>query len=71
MLYLLDTRTKLCPSVGHPDWLVLARDWSLGLVPLEEDKNLDHDVGFLSYPFQQELLVYSGMVLTFNRVETK
>jgi hypothetical protein len=58
LLYLLDTRTTLCPSPNQPDWLALARNWSLGLVPLEDDKSLDHDVGFLSYPFQQELLVY-------------
>ena len=58
LLYLLDTRNKLCPTPNASDWLALARDWSLGLVALEDDKNLDHDVGFLSYPFQQELLVY-------------
>ena len=57
LLYLLDTRCKLCPSHGQPNWLALGRDWSLGLVPLEDNKELDHDVGFLSYPFQQELLV--------------
>ncbi|KAF8509559.1 d-4,5 unsaturated-glucuronyl hydrolase-like protein [Gautieria morchelliformis] len=57
LLYLLDTRSKLCPSLNQPDWLSMGRDWSVGLVPLEDNKNLDHDVGFLSYPFQQELLV--------------
>lgn len=57
LLYLLDTRSKLCPSPDQPDWLTLGRSWSGGLVPLEDNKTLDHDVGFLSYPFQQELLV--------------
>ena len=57
LLYLLDTRSKLCSSHGQPNWLALGRDWSIGLVSLADDKELDHDVGFLSYPFQQELLV--------------
>jgi len=57
LLYLLDTRSKLCPAHDQPDWLALGRSWSLGLVPLEDDNTLDHDVGFLSFPFQQELLV--------------
>lgn len=57
LLYELDTRSKLCPSASHPDFLGLARTWSLGLVPLEDDGTLDHDVGFLSYPFMHELLV--------------
>ncbi|KAF8590459.1 glycoside hydrolase family 88 protein [Ramaria rubella] len=57
LLYLLDTRAKLCPSDSQPDWLALGRNWALGILPLADDKTLDHDVGFLSYPFQQELLV--------------
>ncbi|KAF8521923.1 glycoside hydrolase family 88 protein [Hysterangium stoloniferum] len=59
ILYLLDTRSKLCPS-KQADWLALGRNWSVSLLPLADDKTLDHDVGFLSYPFQAELLVNSG-----------
>jgi len=56
-LYLLDTRSKLCPGSSNINFLSLGRSWSVGLVPLEDDHTLDHDVGFLSYPFMQELLV--------------
>jgi len=62
LLYLLDTRSKLCPVQDETDWLALGRSWSVGLVTLENNKNLDHDVGFLSYPFQQELLVNHGNI---------
>lgn len=59
-LYLLDTRAKLCHAKSELDWVSLGQTWSTGLLSLEhvDPSTLDHDVGFLSYPFQKELLVY-------------
>lgn len=58
-LYLLDTRAKLCHDENQVDWVSLGQTWSTGLLALETvpASTLDHDVGFLSYPFQKELLV--------------
>ncbi|KAF8520149.1 glycoside hydrolase family 88 protein [Hysterangium stoloniferum] len=67
LLYLLDTRSKLCHS-KEVDWLALGRNWSVGLVPLEDNTTLNHDVGFLSYPFQAELLVNPGNTSAQNSV---
>lgn len=61
-LYALDARAKLCPQANDSnlvktDWLDLARQWSTAEVPLETTNTLGHDVGFVSFPFQEELLV--------------
>lgn len=58
-LYLLDSRAKLCHQKSEVDWVSLGQLWSTGLLTLEtlDPLTLDHDVGFLSYPFQKELLV--------------
>lgn len=58
-LYALYERTKLCSS-GAGDgaqWLDLARTWATGEIPLEIKTGVGHDVGFLSYPFMDELTV--------------
>ncbi|KIJ44224.1 glycoside hydrolase family 88 protein [Sphaerobolus stellatus SS14] len=68
-LYELDTRAKLCPSFKtQTDFLGLGRTWSQGEVPLETDSGLDHDVGFLSYPFMHELLVNPSNTSAQNAV---
>jgi hypothetical protein len=57
-LYAMNTREQLCPqSASGTDWLAKGRDWSLPLVPIETHNTVQHDVGFISYPFQEELLV--------------
>ncbi|KAJ7771589.1 glycoside hydrolase family 88 protein [Mycena metata] len=61
-LYALNTRQTLCgatPSNGlaAANWLTLGRSLSNGLIPLEAHNNQGHDVGFLSFPFVQELLI--------------
>ncbi|KIK54566.1 glycoside hydrolase family 88 protein [Collybiopsis luxurians FD-317 M1] len=62
-LYALNTRKNLCGAtdanaLGTADWLELARSTSSGLIPLEHNNtNLQHDVGFVSFPFSEELLV--------------
>ncbi|TDL27624.1 d-4,5 unsaturated-glucuronyl hydrolase-like protein [Rickenella mellea] len=57
-LYALNTRAKLCPSLaGGHDWLSLGRQWATGEIPFEVVNGLQHDVGFASFPFQEELVV--------------
>jgi hypothetical protein len=62
-LYALNTRRTLCGAtpangLGLADWLESGREASAALVPLEIKNNQGHDVGFLSYPFLEELAVY-------------
>ena len=59
MLYALNTRVGLCNNSTsiQTDWLSEARRWSSAEVPLEAQNTEGHDVGFLSFPFVQELLV--------------
>ncbi|CAL1703456.1 unnamed protein product [Somion occarium] len=57
-LYALSTRAKLCKgdrSLDGTDWLGLARRWSAAEIPLETKTGVGHDVGFLSFPFMDEL----------------
>ncbi|RPD59197.1 d-4,5 unsaturated-glucuronyl hydrolase-like protein [Lentinus tigrinus ALCF2SS1-7] len=59
-LYAMYERTKLChrSNVGDASqWLGLARTWSTPEIPLETNTGVGHDVGFLSYPFMNELTV--------------
>ncbi|KAF9072874.1 glycoside hydrolase family 88 protein [Rhodocollybia butyracea] len=61
-LYALNTRKTLCGSndsnsLGIADWVQLGRSTSSGLIPLEANNTLGHDVGFVSFPFMEELLV--------------
>ena len=64
LLYALHTRSALCSSaqtsdntLNDTDWLDLARSWSASEVALESNNTLGHDVGFVSFPFQDELEV--------------
>ena len=56
-LYALRDRATLCPSSGlnATDWVTLAQTWSAAEIPLETKTGVGHDVGFLSFPFVQEL----------------
>ncbi|KAA1477060.1 d-4,5 unsaturated-glucuronyl hydrolase-like protein [Dentipellis sp. KUC8613] len=54
--YALRTRAQLCGnSSGEAEWLEEGRRWATGEVPLETHTGVGHDVGFLSFPFVQEL----------------
>ncbi len=58
--YALNTRKNLCGAtpnnnLGIANWLELGRAASAALVPLEIKNNQGHDVGFLSFPFVEEL----------------
>lgn len=59
-LYALYERTKLCrANVGNAaQWLDLGRTWATGEIPLEVHNGQGHDVGFLSFPFMDELAVF-------------
>lgn len=55
-LYAMHTRQTLCPSESdETDWVSLGRSWSTGIIPFETHNDLQHDVGFVSFPFQEEL----------------
>lgn len=61
-LYLLAERTKLCKGAGKGEWdqehwLDLGRSWSTGMLKLTQGNKAQHDQGFLSYPFVEELKV--------------
>jgi len=58
--YAVNTRAKLCGAttangLGMADWLNLARSASNGLLSLDADQGIGHDVGFISFPFIEEL----------------
>lgn len=64
-LYALDTRNKLCKkasaadkTLSGTDWVGLGRQWSAAEVPLQVKTGVGHDVGFLSFPFTDELAMY-------------
>ena len=56
-LYALNTRDTLCNKGSIADWVQLGGSWSAGIVPFEKVNGLEHDVGFVSFPFQEELLL--------------
>jgi len=72
-LYELHTRTQLCTGQGSgegTDWIGLGRVWSAAEIPLETKNSVGHDVGFLSFPFVQELLVNPHNETAINAVNT-
>ena len=63
--YALAERAALCPRSMHgttrEQWLDIARSSATGEIPLELHTSVGHDVGFLSFPFVDELTVYETM----------
>lgn len=59
-LYAMHSRAQLCEwGTGNASqWLTLGRQWSAPETPLETNNTVGHDVGFLSYPFVDELEVF-------------
>jgi hypothetical protein len=57
-LYALNARAQLCNTGGGDQWVQLGRQWSAAEVPLETHTSVDHDVGFLSMPFVEEIYMY-------------
>jgi len=60
-LYALAERAACCPGsmsgTTNAQWLELARASGSGEIPLETRTSVGHDVGFLSFPFVDELTV--------------
>ncbi|PFH52460.1 glycoside hydrolase family 88 protein [Amanita thiersii Skay4041] len=60
--YALNTRKHLCLAGPQDptDWLSIGRAASSALIPLESANHVGHDVGFLSFPFIEELVINSS-----------
>ncbi|KZV68058.1 glycoside hydrolase family 88 protein [Peniophora sp. CONT] len=63
-MYAMAERAELCPELGlnASEWIAYGRGSSSGEIPgstlsTKAQSQLEHDVGFVSFPFQQELLV--------------
>ena len=55
-LYSMDRRSELCPkTVDQVDWVDLGQVWSADLTKLLVRNSVGHDVGFISFPFVNEL----------------
>lgn len=64
----MNTRTQLCGTsssngLGSANWLSLGRAASNGLLSLDASHGIGHDVGFISFPFVEELAVYFFVVI--------
>ncbi|KAG7453040.1 glucuronyl hydrolase [Guyanagaster necrorhizus] len=62
-LYALETRQSLCEAtsangLNAADWAELGRQTSAGLAPLTTSNSVGHDVGFLSFPYVEELSIH-------------
>ncbi|KAI0637431.1 d-4,5 unsaturated-glucuronyl hydrolase-like protein [Trametes polyzona] len=71
-LYAMGERKRLCGaragSISESQWLDLGRTWSTGEIPLETHTGVGHDVGFLSYPFMDELALGTKNVTAVEAV---
>lgn len=57
-LYSMNRRSKLCPkTVNQVDWVNLGQVWSTDLTSLLVKNSVGHDVGFISFPFVDELMM--------------
>lgn len=57
-LYSMNRRLELCPgTTDQADWVNLGRVWSADLTSLLIMNSVGHDVGFISFPFVDELTV--------------
>lgn len=55
-LYSMARRSKFCPNtVDRLDWANLGQAWSADLTSLLIKNSVGHDVGFISFPFVDEL----------------
>lgn len=72
--YALAERAALCPRSMHgttrKQWLDIARSSASGEIPLELHTSVGHDVGFLSFPFVDELTVNPNNKTAQHAVET-
>lgn len=55
-LYSMNRRSELCPNtVDQADWVNLGQMWAADLTRLLIKNSVGHDVGFISFPFVDEL----------------
>ena len=55
-LYSMNRRSELCPNtVDQVDWVNLGQVWATDLTSLLIKNSVGHDVGFISFPFVDEL----------------
>lgn len=55
-LYSVNRRSELCPNtVDQVDWVNFGQVWSADLTTLLINNTVGHDVGFISFPFVDEL----------------
>lgn len=55
-LYSMNRRSELCPdTVDKVDWVNLGQTWSADLTSLLINNSVGHDVGFISFPFFNEV----------------
>ena len=61
--YALADRASICPCTLNgtttSQWLAFGRSFATGEIPLEIHTTVGHDVGFLSFPFVEELSTYA------------
>jgi hypothetical protein len=66
--YALAERATICPlsmnGTTRAQWLEIARSSATGEIPLEVSTHVGHDVGFLSFPFVDELTMYATHALS-------
>jgi hypothetical protein len=62
--YALAERASICPGTLNgtttTQWLDIGRSSATGEIPLEVHTSVGHDVGFLSFPFVNELTMYAA-----------
>ncbi|KAF9533880.1 glycoside hydrolase family 88 protein [Crepidotus variabilis] len=70
--YLMNTRKALCGDptneLGTTDWLALSRSASNALLSLTDKNGIGHDVGFISFPFIEELTINPNNQTAINAV---
>ena len=65
--YLLLARQKMCNSFNTSgDWLTLGRSSSGPLANLDASHGIGHDIGFISFPFVEELMVCVSFLMSIH-----
>lgn len=72
--YALAERAAICPSTLNgttaSQWIEFGRSSATGEIPLEVHTSVGHDVGFLSFPFVDELTINPKNETALQAVET-
>ncbi|KAI9452982.1 d-4,5 unsaturated-glucuronyl hydrolase-like protein [Lactarius psammicola] len=72
--YALAERATICPrtlnGTSTAQWLDIGRSSATGEIPLEAHTGVGHDVGFLSFPFVDELTINPKNETALQAVET-